>query len=137
MEAAETLRAFAAVLAPDLATVLATFATTVLRAAGFGAGLAADFAAGLALVADFVAALPRAAAAGFVFLAAGFFDFFRAFEADEDLDFLDWDFSDGDLDAALAMASKRHKEGKYCPPYTTFCRTRASREARFRPNPPD
>jgi hypothetical protein len=86
-----------------------------LRAADFGAGLATGFAAGLALAADFVAALPRAAAAGFVFLAAGFFDFFRALEADEDLDFLGCDFLDGDLDAALAMASKRHKEGEILP----------------------
>ena len=115
-------------------TALAGFAMTALRAAGFDA----DFATGLALTVDFVAALPRAVAAGFVFLAAGFLaedflDFACAFEADEDLD---WDFLDGDLDAALAMASKRHKEGKYCPPYTTFCRTRASREALDGQDPP-
>jgi hypothetical protein len=54
---------------------LLAFAATAFRAAGFGTGLAAGFVAGLALAADFAAVLPRAVAAGFVFLAAGFFDF--------------------------------------------------------------
>ncbi|MGB5903759.1 MAG: hypothetical protein WBF99_06180 [Xanthobacteraceae bacterium] len=53
------------------ATALAGFATAAFRAVGFGA----DFAVGLALAVDFFAALPRAAAADFAFLAAGFFDF--------------------------------------------------------------